>query len=175
MQESAIRRMGTHPRAEPGHHLVCAWLSGPGDIPVGRFPGHLARPARRFARRARCSTAHPRFPAAARDDCRHHAGPWRCVRPSIGLLVTTGSQQGLDLSRACCSIPATSSWSNCLATLARSPRSATSAPRWTAFRRRRTESTWRRSTRIRRAARRRRPARAFPVRRRRISRIRPAC
>ena len=84
-------------RAEARHHLVRARLSGGRHLPVVRVPGDRARaPRRRRSERAAVRTD-ARLPAAARGHCRNHGAS--AARPpcSERLLVTTGSQQGLDL------------------------------------------------------------------------------
>ena len=96
MKESAIRRMGTVLAAGARHHLVRARISGAGNVPLGRVPGDRADAP------------------AGRDGNVLQYGPTRGYRPLLDaiagimhqrgvatqadrLLVTTGSQQGLDL------------------------------------------------------------------------------
>ena len=84
-------------RAEPRHHLVRARLPGAGHVPVGGVPGDRARAAVRRATAACCSTG--RRAATGRCSRRSPASWQRAASPTPleRLLVTTGSQQGLDL------------------------------------------------------------------------------
>ena len=97
MQESAIRRMGTVLAQARDIISFAPGYPAPETFPWDEFQ-EIARELLSGARRQRAAVrTDPRLPAAARRD-RRRSWQHRGVRPSLDrLLVTTGSQQGLDL------------------------------------------------------------------------------
>jgi hypothetical protein len=96
MRESAIRQMGYRPRASEGHDLVCTRLSGGGRVSVVGICRDGGVAVRRLGRIGAAIRPDARLQTAARsvrgaDDQSRH--------PSVveRIVVTTGSQQGLDL------------------------------------------------------------------------------
>ena len=117
--------MGTRARPEARHHFVRARLSGARHVPLARVPGDRARAPRRQRPIRAAVRTDARLPAAARRHRRHHGGPRRADRRRSGCSSRPARSRGSISSRACSSIPATSSSSSCRPTSARSPRSAT--------------------------------------------------
>ena len=97
MKESAIRKMGGV--AAQGRDIIsfAPGYPAPGALRLARVRGHHAHPPERTRWRRAAVRSDARLPAAARDDCRPAMAARGAVTSVDRLLVTTGSQQGLDL------------------------------------------------------------------------------
>ena len=97
MKESAIRRMGAVLAAGRDIISFAPGYPAPDTFPWDEFRQIAAELLGRPRRRVAAVRTDARLPAAARRDHRDHGAPRRSPTKLEDLLVTTGSQQGLDL------------------------------------------------------------------------------